>query len=363
MQLLKIFLDYEILNTSKIFLEINLKILVMFLFVNRCLPVNKKILASCIGNCAHVAGPINFLRLAEKFDYDTTFLGPSKSPEEIIKAIELKKPDIVAISYRLTPETGIGELVNFKQLLDASGFGNVELLLGALPNLVSEAKKENLFDTYFQGGETTSVVAYLKGEDMSHAQSYFSQNVLDRIKQNKPFPLLRHHYGVPSLEETITGVNKISKSGVLDVISLGLDQDAQSHFFHPERMKNEAGAGGVPVRTKDDLKKLYQASKTGNFPLLRTYAGTDDLIDFAELITDTINNAWSAIPIFWFNQMDGRGPMELEYSLKVHLDTISWHAKRNIPVEILESHHWSMRDATDEIAVASGFWVHIFVNN
>ncbi len=41
----------------------------------------------------------------------------------------------------------------------------------------------------------------------------------------------------------------------LHVISLGIDQDAQEHFFHPERQDvRRKGAGGVPVRSADDYR-------------------------------------------------------------------------------------------------------------
>ena len=49
---------------------------------------------------------------------------------------------------------------------------------------------------------------------------------------------------------------------------------------------------------------------------MRTYSGTDDFIRLAEMYTQTIHNAWCAIPLFWFNQMDGRGPWDLEGSIK-----------------------------------------------
>ena len=61
--------------------------------------------------------------------------------------------------------------------------------------------------------------------------------------------MLRHHFGLPDLEKTVEGVKEISQSKVLDVISLGPDQNAQQFFFSPERMKAEFdGAGGVPIR-------------------------------------------------------------------------------------------------------------------
>ncbi len=35
-----------------------------------------------MGDCVHVAGVLNFLRLAESLGYNTEFLGPAKSPEK-----------------------------------------------------------------------------------------------------------------------------------------------------------------------------------------------------------------------------------------------------------------------------------------
>ena len=184
----------------------------------------------------------------------------------------------------------------------------------------------------------------------------YPQNIVERIKQKKPYPVLRTHFGQPTLEDTIKGIEKISDSGLIDVVSLGIDQDAQANFFHPERQDiKRAGAGGVPVRTESDLKKLYSATRRGNFPLMRSYAGTDDLIKMAEMYVDTINNAWAAIPIFWFNDMDGRGSQELEHSIDQHLQTIEWHSFEDVPVEILEAHHWGMRWAHDSLAVASAY--------
>ncbi|MHA1527331.1 MAG: hypothetical protein ACTSQD_09880 [Promethearchaeota archaeon] len=72
----------------------------------------------------------------------------------------------------------------------------------------------------------------------------------------------------------------------------------------------------------------------------------------AKLFHETIQNAWAAIPLFWFNQMDGRGALTLIESIKQHLQAIRWNAKKNIPVEINDPHQWSLRDAPDAIAVA-----------
>src|SRR5690606_3927233 len=87
----------------------------------------------------------------------------------------------------------------------------------------------------------------------------------------------------------------------------------------------------------------------------RTYSGTDDFLRLAEMYVDTINIAWCAIPLFWFNQMDGRGPWDLEGSIREHQQVMAWYGERGIPVELNEPHHWGMRDAPDTVFVASAF--------
>jgi hypothetical protein len=111
----------------------------------------------------------------------------------------------------------------------------------------------------------------------------------------------------------------------------------------------------VPVRSAADYRALYQASRCGNFPLLRTYSGTDDFIPLAEMYTETIHNAWCAIPLYWFNRMDGRGPWGLEESIREHQQVMAWYGTRNIPVELNEAHHWGMRDASDVVFVVSSY--------
>jgi hypothetical protein len=111
----------------------------------------------------------------------------------------------------------------------------------------------------------------------------------------------------------------------------------------------------VPVRSAADFRSLYAASRTGNYPLMRTYAGTTDLIRLAEVYQETIRNAWCAVPLFWFNAMDGRGPMALEESIRARQETMAWHGARAIPVELNEPHHWGMRDAPDVVYCAAAF--------
>ena len=139
-------------------------------------------------------------------------------------------------------------------------------------------------------------------------ESNFPQTTIERIHWKSPYPLIRHHFGLPTLEATHRGIKQIAEAQVLDVVSMGIDQDAQENFYHPERQDpRRTGAGGVPVRTREDYSSLYAASRHGNYPLVRTYSGTDDFIRLAEMYVETINIAWCAIPLIWFNLMEGRG--------------------------------------------------------
>jgi hypothetical protein len=111
----------------------------------------------------------------------------------------------------------------------------------------------------------------------------------------------------------------------------------------------------VPVRSAEDYRLLYAASRRGNYPLMRTYSGTDDFDCLAEMYVETINIAWAAMPLFWFNAMDGRGPHDLESSIQAHQELLAWYGNRDIPVELNEPHHWGMRDAPDVVFVVAAY--------
>jgi len=66
----------------------------------------KTVVAGALGECVHVAGVTNFLRLAEIAGWRTVFLGPAVSVERFVQAIKEENADLVGVSYRLTPETG-----------------------------------------------------------------------------------------------------------------------------------------------------------------------------------------------------------------------------------------------------------------
>ncbi len=320
--------------------------------------MQKTVVAGALGECVHVAGVTRFLHLAEKAGWRTIFLGPAVSIEDFLRTVEAEKPDLVGVSYRLTPETGERLLAQFAEQADELRAKGVHFVFGGTPPVAERAAKIGFFDRVFFGGEPEEeTLAYLRGASpTSMTEQDYPQGTVERILWKSPYPLLRHHFGLPMMEETIEGIRQIAEAKVLDVISLGIDQDAQENFFHPERQDpRRRGAGGVPVRSAEDYRALYQASRCGNYPLMRTYSGTDDFIALAEVYMETIHNAWCAIPLFWFNQMDGRGPWDLEGSIRQHQEVMRWYGERDIPVELNEPHHWGMRDASDVVFVVSAY--------
>ncbi len=318
----------------------------------------KTVVAGSLGECVHVAGVMNFLRLAEAAGWRTVFLGPAVPVDEFVQTAVRERADLVGVSYRLTPENGERLLGEFAEAADDLRTQGVRFAFGGTPPVAERAQSMGFFERVFDGSEPEeAVLAFLKGEPLGElSEEDFPQGAVARIHWKAPFPILRHHFGLPTMEATLAGVAAIAGARALDLISLGPDQDAQANFFHPERQDpRRRGAGGVPVRSPDDYRALYAASRCGNYPLMRTYSGTDDFIPLAEMYLDTMNIAWCAIPIFWFNQMDGRGPCGLEDGIRQHQELMAWYGGRSIPVELNEPHHWALRDASDVIFVVTAY--------
>lgn len=200
------------------------------------------------------------------------------------------------------------------------------------------------------------VWAYLKGERARPAPEDFGHTLVDRLARKQPHPLLRHHLGLPTMKATVEAAKAIAEARVLDVISVAPDQNAQECFFRPDEMDPALdGAGGAPIRCRDDLRALYEASRCGNYPLLRVYSGTRDLIKWAEMSAQTVRNAWAAIPLCWYTTLDGRSTRTPEEGIRENQEAMRWHAEHGIPVEVNESHHWSLREAHDTVAVVMAY--------
>ncbi len=320
-----------------------------------------RILAGALGECVHVAGVTRFLALAGQLGHETFFTGPATDVETFAELAQRFQPDVIGVSYRLTPENAHTALEAFRAVMLAAGFEHCRFVFGGTPPVAGLARSLGYFEAVFDGSESPdAVIRYLRGEDQIAGPGGAPppQRMVDRLHWKAPYPLLRHHFGIPapSIEPTVAGIARIAEAGVLDVVSLGADQDAQEHFFRPDLIDPRSkGAGGVPFRSESDLERLYAASRCGNYPLMRSYSGTADQLRYADLLVRTLNNAWCATSLFFFNAMDGRGPLGLEASIREHLALMTWHGERDIPVEGNEPYHWGMRDAPDVISVAVSY--------
>ena len=316
-----------------------------------------------------MAGVANFFRLAETYGFKTIMLGVAIEPHLLAEQIEAIGPDVVCISYRLSPANCRHILENFQTILRKSSFDG-KLLFGGTKQTVAVAKELNMFDHCFIGEETMTKIVDVfeqlagKHKNPEKTLSVCSrppiQEVLDNLpilnEQGLQMPLLRHHFGLPSINETLKGVREISQAEVLDVISIAPDQNSQQFFFHPEKRDPKLdGAGGVPIHTKRDLSDFNQARKCGNYPYLRIYSGTQDLLKWAELSVRMIDNAWGTVPLCWYSELDGRSRRPLLKAIEENMSVIKWYAQIGKPVEINESHHWSLRDSPDVVAVAMAY--------
>jgi len=315
------------------------------------------VLGASLENDVHTGGIVNFLHLAEEHGYVAKFLGPAVPIKRAIASIKEEDPDLVAISYRLTPENAKKVLREFREAVDREGLRRRRFVFGGTPPCAKEAAAVGLFDAVFDGSQPVQeIVGWLRGEAAALGEEAYAHGLIERIERAHPWPLLRHHFGMPSVEDTVRGAREIAEARVLDVVSIAPDQNAQEFFFQSQEMRPELdGAGGVMLRSPQDLRRIYEATRTGNYPLLRCYSGTNDLVKWAAMLHDTIRIAWGAVPLFWYSQLDGRSKRPMDVSIGENVEAMAWYASQGIPVEVNDSHQWSLRDASDGVAVAAAF--------
>jgi len=339
--------------------------------INNPLVKKMSILGASIGNCVHVAGIVSFLQKAEGFGFRIQFLGPAVPLDYLFIEIQKQQPDFLCISYRLTPQVAKVLLMDFKKQLKKSNYKPRGILFGGLSESVDFAVSLEVFDWCFIGDEPLFKIYQVLDQMFGkRPKAYISptfqegEGLLDRMTRqcvllnnaNVTFPLIRHHFGLPTFESTLDGIRKIARAEVCDIISLAPDQNTQEGFFNQsKRNKTLEGSGGTPYFEPKDFEAAYRISHCGNFPLLRCYAGTTELLKWAEMLKRTINNAWAAIPLFWYTELDGRSKRKLEDGIKENREAMKWNASHDIPVEVNDAHQWSLRDAPDAIAVAAAF--------
>lgn len=189
----------------------------------------------------------------------------------------------------------------------------------------------------------------------------FKDTVEKRIDFNMKtpfFPLIRAHVGpysssvdrLDSVKEFISWAKYLADTNYLDILSIGSSQLTQSNFG--EDWEDKPNGGGVPVNSPEEYRTIWQASRP---LLLRTYAGTKDIPQLAEMHENTLNICWHALSLWWFNKLDERGPYDLLTNLKQHIETLKYIAMTNKPFEPNVPHHFAFRGADDVTYIVSAY--------
>ena len=367
-------------------------------------PHKRRVMVGAIGKCVHNLGVENFADWMQDMGlgYVSVKLGPAVPIAEVINKIREARPEVVGISMRLGDlhvDKLIGEFVETANKVglhpQESGirysFGGLRPaanLVRAMTGMPLEddpftPKEERHFDLEAVAEEYKrkeefyhffDVIAddyitmeeleqFARRETVQHAkaQVQWKDDLVERIRQvreRENRPIIRAHIGIaaPTLEPTIEGIQKLADAGTLEIVSLAPDQTSQemlAKFIRGEEdpSKYLAGQGGAPIRTIEDLKRLKVATQRGNHPMTRIYSGTDELVNLAHLWQEHLNSCFPAVPIFFYNQLDGRGPISIHDSFREHFEVIRYWASVGKPCEINDPHQWGLRYASDDMQV------------
>lgn len=179
---------------------------------------------------------------------------------------------------------------------------------------------------------------------------------LSAAKSAKQLPLTRVHAGpyLKNREKALAlfsdWLKKLARTRFLDIVSVGSSQLSQSHFG--KDWDNLPNGGGVPINSDLELRAIREDAKP---MLVRAYSATDNIPEVAHLLEKNLNMAWHALSLWWFNQLDGRGPLGLQQSISQHIATIRYIASVGKPFEPNTPHHFSFRGGDDVTYVVSAY--------
>ena len=175
-------------------------------------------------------------------------------------------------------------------------------------------------------------------------------------KQKHSLPLIRAHVGpynsnrLEAIKEFISWEKDLATSKLLDILSIGSSQLTQSRFG--EDWDGLPNGGGVPVNSEQEYMMIKDAATP---MLVRTYAGTKNVPEMAEMHERCLNISWHALSFWWFCEIDGRGSNTVLENLREHLQTIKYIAKTGKPLEPNVPHHFAFRGADDITYIISGY--------
>lgn len=179
---------------------------------------------------------------------------------------------------------------------------------------------------------------------------------LEYAKTNGNTPLIRAHAGpynenkTKAIEEFCCWTTELAHSRYLDVLSIGSSQLSQECFG--EDWGDKPNGGGVPINSVSDYKRISVAA---DGMLVRTYAGTSNIRNLAQMYEESLDIAWHALSFWWFSEIDGRGKNTVYDNLKEHFETIRYISTTGKPLEPNVSHHFAFRGSDDVSCIIAGF--------
>src|SRR3990170_2467290 len=364
----------------------------------------RRVMVGAIGKCVHNLGVENFADWMEDqgLGYVTVKLGPAVPIQEVVNKIREARPEVVGVSMRLG-DLHLDKLMT--EFIEAAsrhglgpreswiryGFGGLRPAANLVRAMTGQALEEDRFvrkderhydleavaEQYkdrpeFQGFFELIADDFVSMEELErfalrlppapeHSELEGSVSLVERIRQvreRENRPIIRAHIGIAAetIEPTIAGIEKLADAGALEIVSLAPDQTSQemlAKFIRGEEDPSRylAGQGGAPIRSIEDLKRLKAATRRGNYPMTRIYSGTDELLELAKLWQEHLNSCFPAVPIFFYNRMDGRGPISIHDSFREHYNVIRYWASVGKPCEINDPHQWGLRYASDDMQV------------
>lgn len=369
---------------------------------------NNIFVATTLANDPHTEGLHNAGKIASLGGVQNVILPPSLDYKAFYDAIDKYRPHFIGLSYRQNENVAVEELFKVVNYFATTGLvketDNVKIQFAGLPKTIQILKDkihelplkvylceaspivlDRITETvdYFEITQNREeIIRSIYDELVPKGIEIFDQladeavrnddyknepplpipspkacnDYITRIKESE-MPVLRSHFGIPdkTIIPTVEGIKELAEARVLDEISLGSSDLSQRYFGHPEMFEILKNDGGVPYKDYSDLVALYQASRYGNFPGVKPYCHVTDLVNFVDqcLSAGMLKGVHQAVPLYWFNELDGRGPALVRESIKEHFAAVRKLASCGIPVEMNDPNQWSSRLAHDTVIVTS----------
>lgn len=369
---------------------------------------NRFFVATSLANDPHTEGMHNASKIATLGEVGSYILPPSLDYTAFYDAIHKYKPRFIGLSYRQNDNVAVHELFKVVNHFYSSGLikleDDVKIQFAGLPKTIEILKdkihelplkvylceaspivldritetvdyfeitqnREEIINSIYEelvpkGIEIFNQLAdeavrnddYKNEPQLPIPSTKACNDYITRIREAE-FPVLRSHFGIPhqTIIPTVEGIKELAEARVLDEISLGSSDLSQRYFGQPEMFETLKNDGGVPYKDFSDLVALYQASRYGNFPGVKPYCHVTNLVEFVDqcLEAGMLKGVHQAVPLYWFNELDGRGPGIVRDSIKEHFAAVKKLASCGIPVEMNDPNQWSSRLAHDTVIVTS----------